>query len=169
MHPSTGDISVSHCIPTLLALLSLPTLSTPTPQPAPKRRRLAPTLPPTLSMGRRKRVPGPWSPRSRRRWSPAWSSASPAWCCACPGIFMWVNNFRQKGLRGFWSMCPLTRAAHFGTGFLSHCHLGVASLPSPISRGSCPGTAPSLRGVCQSPKRSWHFHVGQKSGNPKMG
>ena len=32
---------------------------------------------------------------------------------------MWLR-IKQEGLRGVWSMFPLTRATHFGTGFLSH-------------------------------------------------
>ena len=37
---------------------------------------------------------------------------------------MWVwLKIKQEGLRRFWSMFPLTRASHFGTGFLSHSHV----------------------------------------------
>ena len=38
--------------------------------------------------------------------------------------WQWLK-IKELGLRRFWSMFPLTRAAHFGTGFLSHGHLGV--------------------------------------------
>ena len=41
---------------------------------------------------------------------------------------MWVwLKIQELGLRRFWSMFPLTRATHFGTGFLSHTHVVVTT------------------------------------------
>ena len=43
------------------------------------------------------------------------------WWVSHRKIWVWLK-LKQEGLRRFWSMFPLTRF-HFGTGFLSHCHL----------------------------------------------
>ena len=39
-------------------------------------------------------------------------------------IWVWLK-VKPLGLRRVWSMCPLTRATHFGPSFLSHSHVCV--------------------------------------------
>ena len=39
--------------------------------------------------------------------------------------WQWLK-IKELGLHRFWSMFPLTRATHFGTGFLSHTQMAIS-------------------------------------------
>ena len=45
-----------------------------------------------------------------------------------PVSWLWLK-IKQEGLRRLWPMFPLTRVAHFGTGFLSHSQLTRGEYP----------------------------------------
>ena len=62
------------------------------------------------------------------------------------GVFLLVSalnkwvwlKIKREGLRRFWSMFPLTRATHFGTGFLSHTQISkMAQPPKPTPICQC--------------------------------